>query len=404
MAKSVDSNQLLLPGDIIFNKYQVENALKHGGRSPGGMDSHLFTGINITLNSHTSIDDALKHVVIKIVKKLPKMTKDNWTKFLEEIVTATRVQHDNLVQTYDVIQPTLKIRRNNSLIELKDVVVIVMENITGPSLRSLLVNKGYFSVDEAIYYFEKIVLGVRRLHAYSHMIIHRDLKPENILLTPDLRGIKIIDFGISSSVVRREIATEILTNEEHLFGTVEYMSPDALKTTIDPKTKKNKRIPPTPQFDFHAMGVILYEMLTGEKPFIPVKKNDGQIDGNKTITKAKLYDLPSMQGVRCDIPSSIENIVFRCIASKEEDLAFRYHNCDQILKDITTYNLPERINEPLLKPVSQRALERPDCFNPIVAKLTEKFFYTRWMFIIVTVGLVIFAVILTIVLIVFFAR
>ncbi|WP_036499047.1 serine/threonine protein kinase [[Mycoplasma] testudinis] len=391
MARAADSSDLLLPGDLIFEKYRVDGPL-----TKGGMDSHIFTGVNITLNPNTSTDTSLANVVIKIVKRLPQMKENNWIKFLEEVVTATRVQHANLVQTYDVIQPNLTIRRNHEILELKNVAVIVMENINGPSLRSLLSNKGYFSVDEAMYYFEKIVLAVRRLHTYSHMIIHRDLKPENILLTPDLRELKIVDFGISSSVMRRDLEIEALTDEQSLFGTVDYMSPDNLEEIIDPKTKKRRRITPTPQFDFHSMGVILFEMLTGEKPFIKAKEDKA------TIKKAKFYDMPSMRGIRYDIPNSIENIVFRCVASKREDLQFRYNDCEQILKDVETYNLPERINEPLLKPVSQRVLERPDSFNPSVTRLEEKFFYTKWMFILITVGLVILAVILIVLLIFFF--
>lgn len=369
---------LLKPGDIIFEKYQVLNTL-----AKGGMDSSIYKGVNITLNPDLSTDAALSTVVIKIVKRLPKMKQHNWIKFCEELVTATRAQHKNLVQTYDVARQYINVNRNNEIIRLDDVAVIVMEYVSGPSLRSLLSNKGYFSVDEAMYYFKKMVLAIRSLHTYSHMIIHRDLKPENILLSEDLRELKIVDFGISSSIIMNGLNNiETITNEKSLFGTVEYMSPDNLEQDVD-KNGKPIRKAPTPQLDFHSMGVILFEMLTGEKPFLKDPKED-----KVTIKKAKYYDMPVMSGIRYDIPNSVENIVFRCIASKLEDLHFRYKNCDEILQDVETYNSEERRNQPLLKPVGLRVLERNDSFNPHMTKTEEKFFYKRWFFILCT-GLIV---------------
>lgn len=394
MAKNqqATANNLLLPGDFIFEKYKVIGPL-----TQGGMNSHIYTGENVTLNPNMLTDVSMSKVVIKVVKRLPEMKEHNWIKFIEEVVTASRVQHINLVQTYDVAQPYMDIRRNNSIIRLENVAVIVMESIDGPSLRSLLNSKGYFSVDESMYYFKKMVLGVRRLHTYSHMIIHRDLKPENILLSPDLRELKIVDFGISSSVIIRDVQFEALTDEQSLFGTVDYMSPDNLDEEINPKTGKKIRKTPTPQFDFHSLGIILFEMLTGEKPFIKNPKDD-----KGTIKKAKIYDMPVMHGIRYDIPNSIENIVFRCVASKREDLKYRYHNCDEILNDIQTYNLPERVNEPLIKPIGNRVLERPDSFNPKINKFQERFFYTKWLFILISSIVLIFAIVLIVLLILFF--
>ncbi len=361
---------LLFPNDVILGKYKIIKAI-----SKGGMDSYIYSGINLSLNTNLSTDAELAKVVVKVVQRIPSMKDHNWTKFLEELVTASRVQHVNLVQTYDVVEQLLEVNRNNRTVVLENVAVIVMENVSGPSLRQLLNSKGYLSVDEAMYYFKKIVLGTRRLHTYSHMIIHRDLKPENILLSKDLREIKILDFGISSSVIVQDLNFKAITDEQSLFGTVEYMSPDNLDVEHDPVSGKKIRKAPTPQLDFYSLGVILFEMLTGEKPFAKDPKDD-----KATIKKARSYDIPVMQGIRYDIPNSIENIVFRCIASKREDLHLRYANCDELLKDVKEYAEPNRLNEPLLKPVTSRILEREDSFNPEFSKSKESIIYGKRLF------------------------
>ncbi|WP_033160206.1 serine/threonine-protein kinase [Mycoplasmoides alvi] len=365
-SKKVD---LLLPNDIILGKYKVIKPI-----NKGGMDSYIYSAINTSLDTSLSTDAQIEQVVIKVVQRTPTMKEHNWTKFLEELVTASRVRHANLVQTYDVVTQKLEVLRNNRIVVLNDVAIIVMESVDGPSLRNLLNTKGYFSVDEAMYYFKKIVLGIKRLHTYTHMIIHRDLKPENILLSKDLREIKILDFGISSSVIVENFNFITITEEQSLFGTVEYMSPDNLDFNIDPKTNKKIRKPPTPQFDFHSLGIILFEMLTGDKPFTKSSKDD-----KETIKKARLYDIPVMKGIRYDIPNSIDNIVFRCIASKIEDLKYRYSNCDELLSDIETYDQPNRINEELLKPIASRVLEREDSFNPQFSKSKESWYYKKYL-------------------------
>lgn len=383
-SSNLDSNNSLLkPGDLILEKYKIINKL-----GAGGMNSTVYSGINTTLNRNLLTDSSLAEVAIKVVKRSSEMKENNWIKFLDELVTASRVQHVNLVQTFDVAQPFLDVIRDNKIVRINDVAVIVMENIKGPSLGRLIKTKGYFSVDEAMYFFKKMVLAIRRLHNYSHMIIHRDLKPDNILLSQDLRVLKIVDFGISSSVIMDALEAKTITNEQSLFGTVEYMSPDNLSEEIDKKTGKKIRKTPTPQFDFYALGVILFEMLTGEKPFIRDEKDD-----KKTILKAKYFDMPIMRGIRYDIPNSIENIVFKCIASKREDLHYRYKSCDELLNDIETYNKPERINEPLLKPTVLRVLEREDSFNPQIKKNEEKFWYKKWFFWIITTLFIILSII-----------
>ena len=359
--------------DVLFGKYRVLRLFARGG-----MNSYLYIAQNLSVNPDLSAETPMAEVVIKVVMRLPKMKEDNWTKFKEELVTASRVVHPNLVQTYDVAQPSIVIMRDNKPITLNDVIVIVMEYVRGPSLHKLLRSKGYFSIDEVMFYFRQMVLGVRRLHTYSHAIIHRDLKPENIALTPDLRVIKIIDFGISSSIVKNKLdVMETLTNETALFGTVEYMTPDNFLKYKD-ASGKERRIAPTPHFDLFSLGIILYEMMVGQKPY---KHEEGDNKQREAIMKAQKFDIPPMRGLRHDVSNSIENIVFRCVASKNEDLHFRYQTCDELLADVDTYNDPDKRDAPLLKPIARRVLENAPEINTNLDRMREGFWYAKKTFI-----------------------
>ncbi|MEG2198245.1 MAG: protein kinase, partial [Malacoplasma sp.] len=155
---------------------------------------------------------------------------------------------------------------------------------------------------------------------------HRDLKPENILLSNDLLDVKIADFGISSVVLKETENREILTNENSFFGTIPYVTPDLAKKHII----NDKSFPIiTKQYDFHALGVILYEMLVGDKPFEILDENDPKI-----IFYFKKYDITPLQKINSQIKDSIENIFLKLTASHDRDLHLRYNDADEILHDI----------------------------------------------------------------------
>lgn len=183
--------------------------------------------------------------MIKLVKRSPEDTNDKWAKLQQELITSSRISHPNLIATYETDDKGILIERNNRMIRINDVLVIVMEYVQGTTLRNYIISKGNLSVKEALYYFRRMVEGIQKLHNYSHQIIHRDLKPENLMLSKDYRELKIIDFGISTSI-STESVLKVLTNEKALYGTHEYMCPDALqkepvldennKPVINPKT------------------------------------------------------------------------------------------------------------------------------------------------------------------------
>jgi serine/threonine-protein kinase len=246
-----------------------------------------------------------------------------------------------------------------------------MEYIDGISLRQYLEKIGNFNLREGIYYFSKILEGIKELHSFNEKIIHRDLKPDNIMITKDLMRVKIIDFGISSVLIDSTFNNDkkVITSEESIFGTYPYISPDIKKMTHKDLTERTKYI--SVQFDFFSLGVIFYEMLMGEKPFKSADENDPKI-----IDLPLKYDMMCISEINPNIPAAIENIIFRCLASKDSDLKFRYHNINQIIDDLNTYIVdPQKASfVKLLKPNNQRTLQLNGSFDIQKQKLHERFY------------------------------
>ncbi|WVH36564.1 serine/threonine-protein kinase [Mycoplasmoides gallisepticum] len=398
-----NSEGYLMVNDKLFNRYVILNKL-----TTRGMNSVIYTAKNIMADS-TKLNDSKKStVVIKLVKRSPEDTNDKWAKLQQELITSSRISHPNLIATYETDDKGILIERNNRMIRINDVLVIVMEYVQGTTLRNYIISKGNLSVKEALYYFRRMVEGIQKLHNYSHQIIHRDLKPENLMLSKDYRELKIIDFGISTSI-STESVLKVLTNEKALYGTHEYMCPDALqkepvldennKPVINPKTNTPlmRWKAPTVQYDFYAFGVILFEMLTGQKPFNK-KIDDKKLERPQDIINLpNKFDVPLMKAMGFDVPNSVENIVFRCMASKKEDRKYRYHSCEEILADLDKVDK----DQPLLKPLEKRVLQKDRQFMPTeIAVDKEPIIFKYWTFWTIT-ALVILIVLLTLGLIIF---
>ena len=159
--------------------------------------------------------------------------------------------------------------------------MIVTEFVNGPTLSKLLNEKKTLPVNKAMDFFMQMLNGIRALHKLNDkkVIIHRDLKTDNIIVSHDYRLIKIIDYGIASSFYDGKFST----TEETIYCTANYTTPDVLKLKPDMMmaascgdVKANEKVKSviTTQFDFHALGVILYEMITGQLPFTDTEKDN----------------------------------------------------------------------------------------------------------------------------------
>jgi serine/threonine-protein kinase len=251
-----------------------------------------------------------------------------------------------------------------------------MEYINGPSLRKLIEREGYLNLNEAVFFFRHMLMAVRELHRSKDKTIHRDLKPENFLLSKDLTYIKVIDYGISTTFYSktRGYTKKIVGDEDQIYGTYPYISPDILLMK-DAVTEDDKIKIITEQFDFFSLGVIFYEMLIGEKPFY-----SDNYDDVKVIKLPLTYDMLCLNDLDPNIPNGIENIIFRCMASKKEDKHFRYNTIEEIISDLDKYRSDPSasFNEKLLKPKSMRVFQTKVLFNVQKEKDKQGLFEQLW--------------------------
>ena len=376
---------------IILKNYKI---IKKNFATGGMSEVHLakiIDGTNPSMDSN-NLDNV---VLVKVIKKEQganeKDSEAQWKKALDEYkLTWALKDHpcDNVARPIEWKQED-------------DSIIIITEFVQGPTLSKLLNQKKSLPVNKAMDFFLQMLNGIRALHKLNDkkVIIHRDLKTDNIIVSKDLSQIKIIDYGIATSFYDGKFST----NEETIYCTANYTTPDVLKlkpdileaaTKGDAKASEKVKEVITTQFDFHALGVILYEMICGQLPFSETPKDNDKMK----IQKWLKYDLPSLSNQIANVPHSIENIIFRCCASMDSDKKYRYKDIDEIIADAKTWDDPNRANEPLLKPLEKRTFQKKTAFNVDNSKAAEPW-YMKWWFFWLVFG-VSAAVIITIVVVV----
>ncbi len=179
-----------------------------------------------------------------------------------------------------------------------------MEVIEGRSLKELILTRGPLPIGEAIDYAKQI-LGALRF-AHRHGIIHRDIKPHNILLGSENR-LKVTDFGIARAGASQ------MTEVGSIMGTAQYLSPEQARGA-----------PVTAASDLYSLGIVLYEMLTGQVPFI----GDSAIE----IAMKHLNETPKPPSThRPEVPHELDQVVLRALAKEPED---RYQSADELQEDL----------------------------------------------------------------------
>jgi serine/threonine protein kinase/beta-lactam-binding protein with PASTA domain len=251
-------------GDLFDGRYRIESLLGSGGMA----DVYLAT------------DEELgRQVAIKILSERYLTDESFLERFRREANAAAGLSHPNIVQIYD--------RRESA----EGLPYISMEVIHGQDLRELETAKGRLAPAEAGAYMTEILAALGCAHKAG--IVHRDVKPQNILIGDDGR-IRVTDFGIARS------ATSELTEAGSLVGTASYMSPEQAQGQ-----------PVGPPSDLYSAGVVLYEMLTGQPPFI----------GDQPVQVALQHvkePVPALRTLNPAVSAPLEAVVMKSLAKEPE--------------------------------------------------------------------------------------
>ncbi|MGL6248893.1 MAG: protein kinase domain-containing protein, partial [Culicoidibacterales bacterium] len=206
--------------DILGGRYRIKSLIGDGGMA----------------NVYLAIDEILqREVAVKVLRHQLATDEVFVRRFEREAQSVTALDHPNIVNVYDVGSEG-------------DTHYIVMEYVVGNTLKQMIQGRGHVTVTETVEIMQQILAAVEQAHDFG--IVHRDLKPQNIIVRPD-GVVKVMDFGIALT----QEATS-LTQTHSVMGSVQYLSPEQVRG----ETATN-------QSDLYELGVVLFEMLTGELPF-----------------------------------------------------------------------------------------------------------------------------------------
>ena len=317
--------------EILKEKYTILRKIGAGGMAE----------IYLAVDKETK-----EQVAIKILHPEQRNNIIHKKRFLSEIKLTQKVDSPYIVRILDYVWED-------------HIQYIVMEYIEGEILKDYISKRGRLTVDEAVEFAKELALGLEEIH--NNGIVHRDVKASNIMVS-EHGQIKIIDFGIA---VNGE--SERLTRTGNVIGSVQYIAPEILEQR--PITKLS---------DIYALGIILFEMLTGSVPF----KGKTVID---TAMKHKREEIPHVNTMFPNIPQSLTNIV---IKSTAKNLNLRYKSMFAMYKDLDICLTNEKaLEEPLLLSKKKK--------RTIVSLINSKWFYV-FLGIAVIVGLVVIIVILAV--------
>ncbi|MBW7474159.1 Stk1 family PASTA domain-containing Ser/Thr kinase [Paenibacillus oenotherae] len=245
-----------------------------------------------------------RKVAVKVLRQQFVHDEEFIRRFRREAQSAAALSHPNVVSIYDVGQED-------------ETHYIVMEYVEGNNLNEIIQQRAPLQTEEAVRIAVQICDALE--HAHHNQIIHRDIKPHNILIGKNGR-VKVTDFGIA-----RAVTSSTITQTGSVLGSVHYFSPEHAKG-----------ISTGEKSDLYSLGIVLYQMLTGQLPFL----------GESPISVAlkhlqETFEEPRI--VNSYIPQSVENVILKAMRKNQNE---RYRSASEMLQDLETCLQPERLNEP----------------------------------------------------------
>lgn len=282
----------MMIGSKLSGRYEIQEQIGGGGMAL------VYKAHDVLLN---------RNVAVKVLRQQFVHDEEFIRRFRREAQSAASLSHPNVVSIYDVGQED-------------ETHYIVMEYVEGSNLNEVILERAPLQAQEAVHIALQICDALE--HAHHHQIIHRDIKPHNILIGKNNR-VKVTDFGIA-----RAVTSSTITQTGSVVGSVHYFSPEHAKG-VNTGEKS----------DLYSLGIVLYQMLTGRLPFL----------GESPISVALKHlqeEFEPPRRVNPHIPQSLENIILR---SMRKDPAERYASAEEMIEDLDSCLLPERLHEPKLQ-------------------------------------------------------
>ncbi len=258
-------------GLVLEGRYRIDERLAAGGMGV------VYRGERLGL---------AKPVAIKFLHRSAALDDERRQRFEREAAAMSRLSHPNLVSIIDFGS-------------YDDVPYLVMEYHPGQTLQKLLAS-GALLPSRAVFIARQMLAGLGSAHASG--VVHRDLKPANVLLVgkPGEDLVKILDFGVAKLLEGDGRPSELSVMAGTLLGTPEYMAPEQIRCElVDPRA------------DLYAMGILLYEMLTGRRPF------EGERD--LAVLRQQLEDMPpSPRALTPQLSLALEAVVLRALQKNRE--------------------------------------------------------------------------------------
>jgi len=296
---------------LISNRYRIIKKIASGGMAD------IYLGEDLKLK---------RKVAVKILSRNYAGDQNFVARFKSEAQILAKLKHHNIVDIYDWGK-------------YDDLYFIIMEYVDGISLRELIDRRGALDPETSTYLVIQICEAL--MSAHNNNLIHRDIKPQNILITSE-KKVKVTDFGIAKS-----LNTDI-TKTLNILGTAQYISPEQARgNVLDNRT------------DIYSLGVVFYEMLTGDTPF----RGDTSVD----ISLKHVSEKPAKpSSLIIDIPLKLDKIVMTCL---EKDPGRRYEDIEGLKRDLNNY----LEGKPVLLGKSRKDRKRINVFirwisnNPVTA-------------------------------------
>ena len=294
---------VLASGSLVSGRFEVVRFIGQGGMG------QVYEALDLELKGK---------VALKAIREDISSDPQMLARFRREVLLTRRITHPNVCRTFDIERhSSIAADGTNS-----DITFLTMELLEGETLAELLRRQGRLATPEALPLVLQMIAALSAAHSVG--IVHRDFKPSNVLLVPINNGLRVVvtDFGLARAILPdSELfggqAATSLTGSQRLMGTLVYMAPEQFE-----------RGEATVASDTYSLGLVMYEMVTGERPFadaIPFAE----------AAKRIKQPAPSPKILVPDLDAGWEGVICRCLQIRPED---RFEDVRQVGESIRVGN------------------------------------------------------------------